>query len=155
MMAKKLTAKEQYLNMVFTLIKKRDNLVITNKSNRFNDTELRLIGEVLLEKSKGGRLISTQIANRLGVTRSAVSQIVNRLEAEGVVQRVPDAVDRKIAYIEIAENSLKTYEKDFKECTNFIASVVEDYGAEKFKEMCAMVEDFIDRMNEAKKTYHK
>ncbi len=155
MMAKKLTAKEQYLNMVFTLIKKRDNLVITDKNNRFNDTELRLIGEVLLEKSKGGRLISTQIANRLGITRSAVSQIVNRLEAEGVVQRVPDAVDRKIAYIEIAENSLKTYEKDFKECTNFIASAVENYGVEKFKEMCTMVEEFVDCMNEAKKTYHK
>ncbi len=154
-MAKKLTAKEQYLNMVFTLIKKRDNLVITDKSNRFNDTELRLIGEVLLEKNKGGRLISTQIANRLGVTRSAVSQIVNRLEAEGVVKRVPDDVDRKIAYIEITEESLKTYDKDIKACTNFIGSIVENYGVENFKKMCDMVEEFIHCVNEAKKAYNK
>ncbi len=154
-MAKKLTAKERYLRMVFTLIKKRDNLIISDKSNRFNDTELRLISEVLLEKSKGNRLISTQLAKRLGVTRSAVSQIVNRLEAEGIVKRVPDDVDRKIAYVEITDESLKAYEKDIKACTNFVGETVERYGAEKFEQMCAMVEEFIDCMNEMKEKYGK
>lgn len=154
-MAKKLTAKERYLHMVFTLIKKRDNLVITDKSNRFNDTELRLLSEVLLEKSKGERLISTQLAKRLGVTRSAVSQIVNRLEAEGVVKRVADDVDRKIAYIEITDESMKNYEKDIKACTNFVGAAVESYGTEKFEQMCGMVEEFIDCMNATKEKHSK
>ncbi len=145
---KKRTSNEKYLNAVFALIKKRDNLVITNKFSRFNDTELRLINEILLEKTKGKRLISTQIAKRLGVTRSAISQIVNRLETDGVVKRVPDDVDRKIAYIEIIDDSLKSYQKEIKECADYVGGAVAKYGVEKFHTMCDMVQEFIDCMKE-------
>ncbi len=148
---KKQTASEKHLNAVFSLIKKRDNLVVTDKLSPFNDTELRLIHEIMMEKSQGKRLISTQLAKRLGVTRSAVSQMVNRLERDGIVKRVPDDVDRKIAYVEIMEGSRKAYEAEIKACIAFVGGVVENYGTEKFEGMCALVEEFIDCMNEAKK----
>ena len=85
--------------MVFSLLKKREEIIISDKKTRFSNTELRLLFEILTAKYEGKRLISTQLAKRLGVTRSAISQIVNRLEEEGVVRRVADDVDRKIAYI--------------------------------------------------------
>ncbi|MFQ7077253.1 MAG: MarR family transcriptional regulator [Christensenellaceae bacterium] len=48
-----------------------------------------LLGEVILAGYDGKRIISTQLVARLGVTRSAVSQMVNKLEARGIVRRVP------------------------------------------------------------------
>ncbi len=147
---KKISKNEKYLNAVFSLIKKRDNFVITTKSNRFNDTELRLIGEVLMEKAQGRRLISTQLAKRLGITRSAISQVVKRLEADGVVRRIPDEVDRKIAFVEVVEENLDAYRLDIKACSQLIGDAVETYGAEKFKLMCDMVGEFIDCMQAAK-----
>lgn len=134
---------EKYLHSVFSLLKKRDSLTVADRKSRFNDTELRLMGEVLTAKYEGKRLISTQLAKLLGVTRSAISQIVNRLEEQGVVKRVPDDVDRKIAYIEITESTLSTYEEDLKTCADFIGGVVSAFGEEKFETMCESLNEFI------------
>ena len=148
---KSLTKNEKYLYEVFNLLKKRDGLALSAKETHFSDTELRMIAEILSAKVNGKRLISTQLAKLLGITRSAVSQIVNRLEANGVVKRVADAVDRKIAYIEVTEETLEKYSEDLKICLNFVGMVVEKFGEKKFYEMCALFGEFADTVEKAKK----
>ena len=149
--AKKITVNEKYLNKIFHLLKKRENVAITGKKGGFNDTELRLIEEILSAKVEGKRLISTQLATALGVTRSAISQIVNRLEERGVVKRVADDVDRKIAYIEVTDEILTQYQQEIKICADFAGGVVKKYGVEKFNTMCDMVNEFLDLLGEEKK----
>ena len=136
------TGNEKYLNGIFTMMKNMDNLTVADKSTRFNSTEMRMIGEIMASRYVGKRLISTQLAQLLGITRSAVSQIVNRLEAQGILMRVADEVDRKIAYIEITENALEMYGDDLKICVDFVGRVVERFGVEKFNNMCAAFEEF-------------
>lgn len=146
---------EKYLGAVFVLLKKRDGIAISDKKTRFNDTELRMLSEILAAKYEGRRLISTQLATLLGVTRSAVSQIVNRLEGQGVVVRVPDEVDRKIAYVEVTEETLATYEDDLKSCLDFIGRVVEKFGEENFTTMCELYDEFMDLIASERKTARK
>ena len=141
---KRLTTNEKHLGAMFTLLKKRESLALTGKNSQFNDTELRLIGEVLSAKYEGKRLISTHLAKILGVTRSAISQIVNRLEEKGVVKRVADDVDRKIAYIEVTDEVLTQYQTELKLCAAFAGRVVKSYGAEKFGTLCKMFEEFVE-----------
>ena len=145
---KKAQINEKYLNAVFSMMKKRDGIMVADKKTRFNDTELRLISEVLSAKQSGSRLISTQLATKLGVTRSAISQIVNRLEETGVLNRVPDAVDRKIAYIEVTEETMESYQADIKTCSDFIGKVVDNFGEDKFQQMKNLLEEFMDMMDE-------
>ena len=87
---KNATGNEKYLNDIFTMMKNMDNLTVADQKTRFNSTEIRLLGEILASRYVGKRLISTQLAQLLGITRSAVSQIVNRLESDGIVKRVAD-----------------------------------------------------------------
>ena len=89
-------------------------------------------------------MISTQLAKNLGVTRSAISQIVKRMENNGIIKRVPDAVDRKIAYIEISDERLDECNADLKACKEFLLRVIKKYGEEKFETMCDMVGDFME-----------
>lgn len=153
--AKSLTKNEKYLYEVFNLLKKRDELSLSAKQTHFSDTELRMIAEILSAKVNGKRLISTQLAKLLGITRSAVSQIVNRLEESGVVRRVPDAVDRKIAYVEVTEETLEKYSADLQICLNFVGEVVERFGEEKFYNMCALFGEFADTVEKAKQDCKK
>ncbi len=141
---------EKYLATVFSILKKRDGIVVSSKKTHFNDTELRLLGEVMGAQYAGTRLISTQIAKRLGITRSAVSQIVNRLEAQGVVRRLPDAVDRKIAYVEVTEIALERYREDVKVCAEFVGKLIEKYGEDKFQQMCSLLDEFMECVQTAK-----
>lgn len=141
---------DRYLTAIFELKKRSDSLVVCDKKSRFNDTELRLLGEIILAERDGKRLISTQLATRLGITRSAVSQLVNRMEKEGVVKRVPDAVDRKIAYIVIAEETISAYQAELKTAKSFIGKAVKEYGVEKFNQLCEMMNEFLDTIEKGK-----
>ena len=136
------TGEEKYLNDIFQMMKNMSNLTVADKKTRFNSTELRLMGEIMAASYVGKRLISTQLAQLLGVTRSAVSQIVNRLEEQNIVKRVADEVDRKIAYIEITEEAFETYGEDLAICVSFTGRVVKKFGVEKFEKMCTAFDDF-------------
>ncbi len=151
----KVEGNERYIHDVFHLISQVENLTVTNKKTKFNDTEIRLIGEVYAAKFAGKRLISTQLAKLLGVTRSAISQIVNRLEKEGLVQRVADLFDRKIAYIEVSDEAIAAYSADMKVYIDFIGKLVEKFGVEKFHTMCDLVSEFTVLVESEKKTFVK
>ncbi len=145
------TKNQKYLSAVFSILKKREILAVADKNNHYNDTELRLIGEILAARREGERLISTELATRLGITRSAVSQIVKRLETEGVITRLPDDTDRKIAYVELTKSALKEYEADIKTCAEFTGRVVARFGEENFWTMCDLVTQFVDCIKEERK----
>lgn len=135
-------ANKEYLSRIFTMLKKLDNLVIMERDRRFNRTELRLITEVILAKCENRRIISTQLAKRLNVTRSAVSQIVNRLEEQGIVRRIADDVDKKIAYVEFTGAAEEIYEKELDDAAKFIGKLIEKFGREKLDTLLALAEEF-------------
>ena len=152
---KKISKNERYLQTIYQMMKKRDGLAVATKNTYFNDTELRLFAEIVSANSEGERLISTQLAARLGVTRSAISQMVNRLEKEGVVRRVADEVDRKIAYIELTDKTLKIYQKDWEASQQFFGKVVKKFGEDRFFEMCSLSCEFIDLLEEERQAVDK
>ena len=143
------------MQTIYQMMKKRDGLAVATKNTYFNDTELRLFAEIVSANSEGERLISTQLAARLGVTRSAISQMVNRLEKEGVVRRVADEVDRKIAYIELTDKTLKIYQKDWEASQQFFGKVVKKFGEDRFFEMCSLSCEFIDLLEEERQAEDK
>lgn len=134
--------KEQYVVKLFSLLRNRENMLVVEHGAHFNNTELRLIREVLAAKCENKRLISTQIAKRLGVTRSAISQIVNRMEAKGVLKRVSSDTDRKIAYIELSDNMLSLYQEDIRAAKDLVGALVEEFGEKKFNTLCDLFEEF-------------
>ena len=133
---------EKYLAQIFCLLKNRDGMVMVDKKTNFNYTELRMLSEIISAKYEGKRLISTQLAKLLGVTRSAVSQIVNRLEGRGIVKRVADDVDRKIAYVEISSDISQMYGEDIRCMLAFVGSLVAEFGEDNFNKMCQLFEKF-------------
>ncbi len=145
------TKNEEYLGKIFTMLKKMESVALTKVKSHFNNSEMRLLGEVILAGYSGKRIISTQLASRLGVTRSAVSQMVNKLEARGIVKRVPDDVDRKIAYIELSDTARSYYGEEMKICCDFVGEVMEKMGEEKLNALIELSDEFIRTVDELRK----
>jgi DNA-binding MarR family transcriptional regulator len=139
---KKVSRNEGYVKAFYEIVKKSEGLYLTTKNARFSDTELRLIAEISSAAYENKRLISTQLANRLGVTRSAISQMVQNMEKKGVVKRVADDVDKKIAYVELTEETYAIYEKEWKLCVQFAGQCVKKFGEDKFEQMCELFNEF-------------
>lgn len=87
-------------------------------------------------------LISAEIARRLKVTRSAVSQIVCKLEERGIIERVPAGDDKKIAYIKLTDKTVELFNEQLKHVNKFMEGVVEEYGENKLKELIRSYDEF-------------
>ena len=135
---------EAYLGKIQAMTRKLQNVVFVKGKKSFNNSELRMLEEIVAADKKGERLISTQLADKVGVTRSAISQMVNRLSEKGLVQRLPDDVDRKIAYIELTGNAKELYNAQRKRMGEVVAKVVADFGADKANQMLKLVDEFCD-----------
>ena len=135
---------EAYLGKIQAMTRKLQNVVFVKGKKSFYNSELRMLEEIVAADKKGERLISTQLADKVGVTRSAISQMVNRLSEKGLVQRVPDDVDRKIAYIELTGNAKELYNAQRKRMGEVVAKVVADFGADKANQMLKLVDEFCD-----------
>ena len=152
---KKMIKNGKYFKALFDLTKRSNAITLCGKDSEFNDTEIRLFSEIIMAQHRGERLISTRLADLLGVTRSAISQMVNRLEANGMVQRVADDVDRKIAYIVMTEYAEKRYEEVRKVLYAFTGKCVERFGEEKFEKVCALLDEFIAIVEDEKAQSNK
>ncbi len=142
---------KEYLGKILAMFKQMENVVVVNKKTRFNNSELRLIAEILLAKEQGKRYISTQLADRLNVTRSAISQIVQRLEKEGVLKRTLKTAANKIAYVELSDSALVEYESAVSVAAEFAGAVVKAFGEEKMQQLLTLSDEFAKTVESLKK----
>ena len=129
---------------IYNIARRLESLQLFNHAFPFNNTEMQLMKEILRAKESGGRMISSRLAEALGITRSAVSQMVNKLEAKNVVKRVPDERDRKIAYIELSDAARVQYEEMKERINALFGRVIDVLGNEKVETFVKSANDFID-----------
>ena len=135
---------ETYLGKIQNMTRTMQNVVFVRGKKSFNKSEMRMLEEIVAADKKGERLISTELADKVGVTRSAISQMVNRLSAKGLVKRVPDDVDKKIAYIELDGKAKEMYLAQRKKMGEVVNKVINDFGVDKANQMIKLVEEFSD-----------
>jgi DNA-binding MarR family transcriptional regulator len=60
-------------------------------------------GAAVLRQLDGGGLKQTELTARMGFSKQAVQQLLDQLEADGLVRRLPDPADRRIRHVERTE----------------------------------------------------
>lgn len=72
--------------------------------NHFKDMELTAPqGMLVFMVNKHGSLKITEISEKLGLSNSTVSGIVDRLEAQGLVNRIRSEQDRRVVNVSVTE----------------------------------------------------
>ena len=137
------------LQELYSIARRLESAQLFNHAFPFNNTEMQLIKEILRAKETGGRMISSRLAKVLGITRSAVSQMVSKLEAKNVVKRVPDDKDRKIAYIELSDTARAQYEEMKGRVNAILSSVIGELGDEKVETFVKSAHEFVDAFDGA------
>ena len=132
----------EYLVKFFQMVRDMENMDFFAGVAQLSRTEFRLLREVIMEEEKGRSIISSELARRLGITRSAISQIVTKLEQRGVVKRIDSPTDRKIAYIRLSDNTLTVFNDQCKEANEIMTRVVELLGEDKMRTFFAQYEEF-------------
>lgn len=58
---------------------------------------------VRLGRSPGGRLRLAELSRQLSITTGGVTRLIDRIEAAGLLRRVPDPADRRSAFAQITD----------------------------------------------------
>ena len=140
----------KYLNKLILTVKFLEGLDMMPANVSLTQTEFRLIREIVMEREAGKKIISSEIARRLNITRSAVSQLVTKLEKRGVVERTPSPTDKKIYYIVLSEASLNIFRQQCEEANKLINRVVEVFGKEKADQLIELYEEFASIFNQVR-----
>jgi DNA-binding MarR family transcriptional regulator len=129
---------------------------IINKFNRIEKTpkdfgtgELLYIAEIhtIVAVGENPGMNITELSNRLGVTKGAVSQAIAKLEKRNYLQRVKDLNNERNVLVELTDKGkivLKAHEavhEDF--CSNYLKGITFGQMA-LFNEILEKIESFMD-----------
>lgn len=141
----------EYLIKLFQIIKDMENVSLFRERAKLSKTEFALLREIIMEGENGRKIISSELARRLGITRSAVSQLVTKMEKEGVVKRVASPTDRKIAYIQLSDESVAVFEEQCNEANDIMQRVVNKMGEDRIRELIATYDEFFAALTQVQK----
>ena len=132
----------EYLIKLIQAAKDMERLQLFVGKVKLSKTEFRMLREIVIEREKGKDIISSELARRLGVTRSAVSQIVAKMEERGIVERASSPTDRKIAYVRLSAEAAAAFKEQCREANELIERVVSTYGTQKMDALLAAYDEF-------------
>lgn len=87
------------------------NVLLANKYENFIDNQLTAKQVFILEMIRTGIISSTDLAQHLQVSTSAVSQLLNKLENQGYVERTINPENRRKIEITLAVKSIQYFEQ--------------------------------------------
>ncbi len=140
-----------YAQRLFSTLSEIDALKLLGEPEGLSRTESRLLKEVVSERARGRDIISSELARRLGITRSAVSQLVTKLEERGLVARTAAPDDRKIAYIRLSENALAELERKCEEANALLSECAVRFGKDRMLRLSVDTADFVALMKKVQK----
>ena len=92
------------------------------------------------------RLRMTDISRQLMISKPAATQAVNRLVENGLAERIRDAEDRRVVYIQATREGLALFEARLNQRLKMIERAVDHIGLEKAQQLGALLDEFVDAL---------
>lgn len=72
-------------------------------------------GMLLGQLIRHGKMKVSDLSKKMGLSNSTVSGIIDRLEKQGMVQRIRSQEDRRVVYVDVTPKFKDAFEKNFKD----------------------------------------
>lgn len=87
----------------------------------------------------GGPKIMSSISDELGVTRRNITALVDGLEEEGLVRRLPHPTDRRATVIELTDEGGRTMDTLYDEHRRAVATLFDELSEEDRRELVRLL----------------
>ncbi len=106
----------------------------------------------VLGSLKGGAALSqAELARIAQVEQPSMAQLLNRMERDGLVERVPDPADKRSRLISLTAGAKKRMHLAKREMEGLTEKALKDFSAEEIEQLTGLLlrlNENIDRMNE-------
>lgn len=108
---------------------------ITRSNGRY--TLLRI-----LYFDRGRRLTLNELRNEMNVTAANVTYLIDQLEKEGLVIRIPFPADRRVTHVELTPSGIDACEKLVPAMADFMEEMSAGFSAEEKLLLCDLLQRF-------------
>lgn len=109
------------------------------KKDNISCSELSILKALCESEKENKKMNVTELAVLLKMSKSAVSQLVSKLEKKGFVKRKINLFDKKINYISICDEARIGYEHNQEKYSEVVKQVAEEMGVEDSKELSRLL----------------
>jgi MarR family transcriptional regulator, organic hydroperoxide resistance regulator len=112
--------------MIIQLMKEVMGKIKHRMGNHFKEMNLtRPQGILLGTLAHQGEMKVSELSESLGLSNSTVSGILDRLENQGLVERIRSKEDRRVVYVKITDEFKKHSQKHFEEVNKVIEQMMD------------------------------
>jgi DNA-binding MarR family transcriptional regulator len=112
--------------------------------NTYSMTELETIGHLMHH----GPLLPTELAARTRITTQSMSQILKKIEEEGMIKRTASKEDKRKVYISLTAAGKKTVEKTRYEKDEWLKTAIEQSLSAKEKELLVKALPVLNKLSQ-------
>ena len=113
-----------------SLLDFKNALGINNFSKELSETEFRFISIVAEAEAKEETINLTTISEQLKVTRSAITQIANKLQEKDYVEKYTLPTNKKEIYLKTGKKAIEQYNKIMEKISYFFEKLFDEIGQE-------------------------
>ena len=135
---------------LYALLERLTKLV---RSQAFGDSDttsaLAALTLLFQEKDLAGDtpVRMTDVSQRLGISKPAATQVVNRLVENELVERLSDENDRRVVYIKATEAGRAFYDEKMDRNFSMVDRVVDRMGEERVYALAEHLNSFFDAIS--------
>lgn len=116
---------------IYQVMQKFQKLGMNSKfAGEMPRSEIIMLKMININTSKTEGVTISTLSERLEITKSAVSQMINVLEDKGYVERITTKSDRRIVYVRLTEVGEQSLEKSLQSLLKSLNQVFEKMGEE-------------------------
>lgn len=138
--------------MVVNLMKEVMAKIKQRVENHFKEINLtRPQGMLMGTLAHHGEMKVSDLSEKLGLSNSTVSGILDRLENQGLVERIRSKEDRRVVYVKVTDEFRKHSKKHFEEMNKLIENMMSKAAPEELDiilEGMNTLKKVMDRQNE-------
>lgn len=110
-------------------------LGINYLSKDLSETEFKLIALVSDADDHNENINLIKISNELNITRSAVTQLANKLEGKGYIKKYTLSTNKKEIYLKVGSKAIEQYNIIMEKISVFFEKLYNEVGQEGIKDV--------------------
>lgn len=134
---------EKCILELFDVLRQMEEETLGKRFGSFKKSEMRVLSEIVAAENREESVCSMQLANKTGLTRSAISQIVIGLEQGGYIVRKQSKRDKKVFDLEIVESARETFDFEQEKRTKYFDEIMNRFGKENAAELLRLGKEFL------------
>lgn len=114
---------DRYVTVSFFVTKKAEALIRDQIDEELTNDQHYTLRQIY----KVGRCTSSELADKFGVKKSAITAIINRLYKKGLIQRTQDENDRRMVYLSLTDKGNELYKQAEEKIHHLVAAIITQF----------------------------